>query len=30
VRELMEHAVELKVPIEVDVGAGENWKESKR
>jgi DNA polymerase-1 len=30
VRELMEHAVELKVPIEVDVGAGENWKESKK
>jgi DNA polymerase-1 len=30
VRELMEQAVTLNVPIEVDVGVGENWKESKK
>ncbi len=29
VRELMEGAVALSVPIEVDVGIGENWKEAK-
>jgi DNA polymerase-1 len=29
VREVMEAAVTLKVPLTVDVGIGENWKESK-
>ena len=29
VRELMESAVALKVPVTVDVGIGENWKEAK-
>jgi DNA polymerase-1 len=29
VRELMESAVELKVPLTVDVGIGANWKEAK-
>jgi DNA polymerase I len=29
VRERMEHAVELNVPVTVDLGIGENWKEAK-
>ena len=29
VREKMEHAVALKVPLTVDVGVGKNWKEAK-
>jgi DNA polymerase I len=29
VRELMQGAVKLNVPLTVDVGVGENWKEAK-
>jgi len=29
VRQLMEQAVTLNVPVEVDIGIGENWKEAK-
>jgi DNA polymerase-1 len=29
VREVMEAAVKLNVPLTVDVGIGENWKEAK-
>jgi DNA polymerase-1 len=30
VRDLMEHVVELRVPLVVDLGVGENWLEAKR
>jgi DNA polymerase I-like protein with 3'-5' exonuclease and polymerase domains len=30
VREVMESAVSLKVPLTVDIGIGENWKEAKQ
>jgi DNA polymerase-1 len=30
VRELMEHAARLAVPITVDIGIGKNWREAKR
>jgi DNA polymerase-1 len=29
VKDRMEHAVALAVPLTVDVGTGENWKEAK-
>jgi DNA polymerase I len=29
VRERMQHAAALAVPLDVDVGIGENWKEAK-
>ena len=29
VRQMMESAVQLSVPLTVDVGIGENWKEAK-
>jgi DNA polymerase-1 len=29
VRQYMEHAVTLNVPLEVDLGIGESWKEAK-
>jgi DNA polymerase I-like protein with 3'-5' exonuclease and polymerase domains len=29
VREKMEHAVKLDVPLDVDVGIAENWRDAK-
>jgi DNA polymerase I len=29
IRDLMESAAELKVPLTVDIGVGENWKDDK-
>jgi DNA polymerase I len=28
VRETMEHALELSVPVKVDIGVGKNWDEA--